>query len=136
MSNHDGQNDGAGQPPGGEDPRPDPGLYVVGENGAFIRLAPGSYWVDTGGRVQNTSAFNDAMGKIDWEKMPELVVGYLSRGQKERKLSLIMRYGVAALIVLIAGTLAFFDVIDGHAMSAFMGAAIGYVLSRATEGKS
>jgi hypothetical protein len=112
----------------------EPGLYACDEDGKLNPLPPGSYNVDDEGAVSLSADWNQAISKIPWEKTPEILQGWGKRGTTERLVNLIGMYLLVAAILGIAAYLAAKQLIEGQALVAFLGAALGYLLSRGKAG--
>lgn len=112
----------------------DAGLYAVDDAGVPQQLAPGSYRVDEEGAVGPALNWQVALEKIQWEKAHEFLQNWGKRSSGERVVNLIGMYLLVAVIIAVAGLLAFEGIIEGQAMVGFLGAALGYLLARARTG--
>lgn len=117
-----------------KDSVPTPGLYAYNEAGELNQLPPGAYLVNETGQIANAVDWNEAIRKIPWEKLPELFQGFGKRGSRERIVNLLGMYSLVAAILGIAAYLGIQGIIEGQALVAFLGAALGYLLSRAKAG--
>lgn len=110
------------------------GLYYVDEGGALRRLAAGSYSYDDALGLRPAADLRSVAERLPWEKLPEVVEAWTTRGAAERRASLVGAYALAALVLLLAAYLAHRGVIEGHGIVGFLGAALGYVLASGREG--
>ena len=69
--------------------------------------------------------------RINWEELNNLIDNYSNRSTKEKLYNLIGMYVLVAITILTAGYLALEGIIQGQAIAGFLGAAIGYLISRA-----
>lgn len=110
------------------------GAYFVDEDGKHHLLEPGNYLVDENGGlnegIDSPINWQPAIEKIKWEEVHKLVEGWGQRGTKERTYNIVGMYILVAIIVGSASILAYIGVIEGQAIVGFLGAAIGYLLSR------
>jgi len=67
--------------------------------------------------------------RIKWEDLNELIHVWGHRGSKERMSNVIGVYAITALTIITAGLLAYQGIIEGQAITGFLGAVIGYLLS-------
>jgi hypothetical protein len=100
------------------------------ENG-LSDLPPGTYQVDEDGNVREAVNWQPMLERIPWERVNEFLDSWGKRGAKERLVNLWGMYILSGIVIIIVGGLAWIDVIDGQATVGFLGAAMGYLLSRA-----
>lgn len=110
------------------------GTYFVTEDGEYQQLAAGAYIVDDAGQVNQVvpPAINwqSAIDNIKWEEVHKLVENWGQRGAKERTINVLGMYSLVAIMIIAASLLAYAGIIEGQALVGFLGAAIGYILSR------
>ena len=94
-------------------------------------IIPGTYTIDENGVFHRVPNWQTAIDQIKWEEVTNLIESLTKRGTSERIANISGMYGLVLIVVLTAGFLSFKDIIDGQAISVFLGAAIGYLLSRA-----
>ncbi|NPE28966.1 hypothetical protein HNV12_13580 [Methanococcoides sp. SA1] len=111
-----------------------PGSYLIDEAGKHHLLEPGTYVVDANGTLNEgiPPAINwqPAIENIKWEEVHKLVEGWGKRGTKERTYNIAGMYILVAIIIGSATWLSYERIIEGQAIVGFLGAAIGYLLSR------
>ena len=91
---------------------------------------PGVYYVDENGMLHDATNWQTAIDKIKWEEVTDIVQSLSKRGSFEKTVNLIGMYLLVGLIICIAGYLASIGILEGQAIAGFLGAAIGYLLSR------
>ncbi|WP_143004208.1 hypothetical protein [Thiohalorhabdus denitrificans] len=72
--------------------------------------------------------------QVKWEDVTDLIENWQNRGSRERRWDLVGMYAVVTLVIVSAALLGWQGVIGGQAIAGFFGAAIGYLLSRASAG--
>lgn len=114
------------------------GTYFVTKDGEYQQLAAGAYIVDDAGQVNQVvpPAINwqSAIDNIKWDEAHKLVENWGKRGAKERTLNVFGMYVLVAIVILAASYLALVGIVEGQALVGFLGAAIGYILSRGNLG--
>jgi hypothetical protein len=113
-----------------QDLRPAQGVYCVDEQGALCPIKPGSYVVDENGQLNPAVNWQTVIEKIRWEEAHQIFENWGKRGTTERKWNLVGMYVLTAIIIIMAGILAYVRIIEGQAIVGFLGAAIGYLLSK------
>ena len=91
----------------------------------------GTYQVDEDGNIRAAVNWQPILERIPWERVNELLDSWGKRGTKERLVNLWGMYVLAGVVISIVGLLAWVKIIEGQAAVGFLGAAIGYLLSRA-----
>lgn len=71
--------------------------------------------------------------RINWEDLHTLIHQWGQRGTAERKAIIHWTYGISVLTIIVAGSLAYKGIIQGQAITGFLGAVIGYLLSRSKD---
>jgi len=97
----------------------------------LILELPGTYYIDENGGYHKATNWQNAIDRIKWEDATNLIESLTKRGASERITNLWGMYILVAVIIIIAGILSFNEIIEGQAIAGFLGAAIGYLLSRA-----
>lgn len=95
-------------------------------------LPPGIYRVDEDGNVNQALDWQKAIERVQWERVHEVIENLFRRGSGERKLNLLGMYLLAGVTIVAAAWLAAVGIIEGQAIAGFLGASIGYLLSRAS----
>ncbi|ADE36621.1 hypothetical protein [Methanohalophilus mahii] len=110
------------------------GTYYVDENNDYHLLEPGNYFIDEKGNLNHGPApavnLQPAVDKIKWDEVLDLIKDWGHRGTTERTINLIGMYLLVAGIIAAASFLALRGIVEGQALVGFLGAAIGYLLSR------
>ena len=110
------------------------GGYFVDENGEHHLLESGTYFVDEKGDFNqgtpSTINWQSAIDNIKWDEVHKLVENWGQRGTKERTISVLGIYALVGIIIVTASYLALKGIVEGQALVGFLGAAIGYILSR------
>ncbi|MDW7776252.1 MAG: hypothetical protein SCH39_07970 [Methanosarcinales archaeon] len=104
------------------------------EKGQFeveSNIPPGTYRIDEGGEFHPAIDWQPILGQIKWEEVHKLIENWGKRGTSERIINLVGMYILVCVTIVIAGILAFYEILEGQAIAGFLGAAIGYLLSRA-----
>jgi hypothetical protein len=91
---------------------------------------PGVYYVDENCKLHDAQNWQTAIDKIKWEEVTDIVQSLSKRGSFEKTVNLIGMYLLVGLVICIAGYLASIRILEGQAIAGFLGAAIGYLLSR------
>lgn len=107
-----------------------PGLYAVDGDGNTQQLAQGSYSVDETGAVGPAVDWQIPLSKLPWEKAPQIIEMWSKRSGAERIVNIVGMYMLVAMIIGIAGLLAWHGIVEGQALVGFLGAALGYLLAR------
>lgn len=110
------------------------GGYFVDKNGEHHLLESGTYFVDEKGDLNQgtppTINWQSAIDNIKWDQVHKLVENWGQRGTKERTISVLGMYALVGIIIVTASYLALKGIVEGQALVGFLGAAIGYILSR------
>lgn len=110
------------------------GAYYVDKNGKHNLLESGTYFVDENGDLNqgtpSTISWQSAIDNIKWDEVHKLVENWGQRGTKERTISVLGIYALVGIIIVTASYLALKGIVEGQALVGFLGAAIGYILSR------
>lgn len=107
-----------------------PGPYYVDTDGIHRRINPGTYTINQNGGLSSAVNFQSAVDKIKWEEAHTLLEKWGQRGTKERTVNIIGMYALVTIIIVAASYLALKGIVEGQALVGFLGAAIGYLLSR------
>jgi len=91
---------------------------------------PGTYKVNEHGEFHPAIDWQPILGQMKWEEVHKLIENWGKRGTSERITNLIGMYVLVGITIIIAGILAFYGILEGQAIAGFLGAAIGYLLSR------
>lgn len=114
------------------------GTYYVNEGGEYQLLGAGAYVVDEKGGINQVvpPAINwqSAIDNIKWEEVHKLVENWGKRGAQERTFNVFGMYFLVAVVILAASYLAVKGIVEGQALVGFLGASIGYILSRGNLG--
>ncbi|AKB77451.1 hypothetical protein MSHOH_0968 [Methanosarcina horonobensis HB-1 = JCM 15518] len=86
--------------------------------------------IDENGQLNPAVNWQTVIEKIRWEEAHQVLENWGKRGTTERKWNLVGMYVLAAIIIIMAGILAYVRIIEGQAIVGFLGAAIGYLLSK------
>jgi hypothetical protein len=112
----------------------DPRLFNVDENGEQVIPEAGFYHIDEYGTTHrinpSTISWQSAIDKIKWEDVSNLIENHGKRGAKQRLMNILGIYCLVAIIICVVSYLAFLGIIEGQALIAFLGTAIGYIISR------
>lgn len=110
------------------------GAYYVDKEGFHHPLESGTYCVDENGGLTKgnppTINWQSAIDNIKWDEVHKLVENFGRRGTRERTISALGMYILVAIIIVAASYLALKGIVEGQALVGFLGAAIGYILSR------
>jgi hypothetical protein len=74
------------------------------------------------------------MEKIQWDKLHEIIQGWGKRGSRERVVNVVGMYLLVGFIVGVVTLLSLRGIVEGQAVVGFLGAALGYLLSRGRAG--
>ncbi|KAF5427834.1 hypothetical protein C5S42_04275 [Candidatus Methanomarinus sp.] len=94
-------------------------------------IPPGTYRIDEEGKFHQAIDWQPILGQIKWDEAHKIIENWGKRGTSERMTNLIGMYILTFITIIIAGILAFYGILEGQAIAGFLGAAIGYLLSRA-----
>ena len=97
---------------------------------AESKIIPGTYRIDKEGEFYPAIDWQPILGQIKWEEIHKLIENWGKRGTSERIINLAGMYILVFVTIAIAGILAFYEILEGQAIAGFLGAAIGYLLSR------
>jgi len=97
---------------------------------AESKILPGTYRIDKEGKFYPAIDWQPILGQIKWEEVHRLIENWGKRGTSERIINLAGMYILVFVTIAIAGILAFYEILEGQAIAGFLGAAIGYLLSR------
>ena len=97
---------------------------------AESEIIPGTYRIDKEGEFHQAIDWQPILGQIKWEELHKLIENWGKRGTSERLINLIGMYILVCVTIVIAGILAYYEILEGQAIAGFLGAAIGYLLSR------
>ncbi|WP_406657391.1 hypothetical protein V7O62_02230 [Methanolobus sp. ZRKC2] len=118
-----------------------PGAYYIDETGNCNLIPHGSYYVDENGKlgelnqgIASTINWQSAIDNFKWDEVHRLIENWGSRGAKERTYTVLGSYALAALVIIAASALAYYGIVEGQALVGFLGAAIGYILSKGEVG--
>ncbi len=95
-----------------------------------LKITPGTYRIDEQGIYHPAIDWQPVLEQIKWEEVHKLIENWGKRGTSERKINLIGMYILVSITIVIAGILAYYGILEGQAIAGFLGAAIGYLLSR------
>jgi len=95
------------------------------------KLPVGTYQVDEDGNIREAVNWQPMLERIPWERINDLFDSWGKRGTKERLVNLWGMYILAGVVIITVGFLAWTKIIEGQATVGFLGAAMGYLLSRA-----
>ena len=95
-----------------------------------FEIPPGTYRIDEEGKFHSAIDWQPILGQMKWEEVHKLIENWGKRGTSERKINLAGMYILVFVTIAIAGILAFYEILEGQAIAGFLGAAIGYLLSR------
>jgi hypothetical protein len=115
-------------------PELEQGLYRVGQDGVLTSLDPGAYSVDEDGFVQSGVDWQGPVNRIPWEKVDTLLASWNQRASTERIVTTLATYLLVALVLALAGALAWRGIIEGQALVGLLGAIVGYLLARGRSG--
>ncbi|WP_406656626.1 hypothetical protein V7O62_12305 [Methanolobus sp. ZRKC2] len=114
-----------------------PGAYYIDEEGNYNLIPHGSYYVDENGKIGEvnqeiapTVNWQSAIDNFKWDEVHRLIENWGSRGARERTYTVLGSYALAALVISLASVLAYQGIVEGQALVGFLGAAIGYILSK------
>ena len=97
---------------------------------AESKIIPGTYRIDKEGEFYPAIDWQPILGQIKWDEVHKLIENWGKRGTSERIINLAGMYILVFVTIAIAGILAFYEILEGQAIAGFLGAAIGYLLSR------
>ena len=97
---------------------------------ANSKIFPGTYRIDEEGNFHQAIDWQPILGQIKWEELHKIIENWGKRGTSERMINLIGMYILVCVTIVIAGILAYYEILEGQAIAGFLGAAIGYLLSR------
>ena len=95
-----------------------------------FKYSPGTYRIDEEGNFHPSIDWQPILGQMKWEEVHKLIENWGKRGTSERLTNLIGMYILVCVTIITAGFLAFHGILEGQAIAGFLGAAIGYLLSR------
>jgi len=102
-----------------------------GQSEVESNIPPGTYRIDEEGEFYPAIDWQPILGQIKWGEVHKLIENWGKRGTSERIINLVGMYILVCVTIVIAGILAFYEILEGQAIAGFLGAAIGYLLSRA-----
>lgn len=117
-----------------KEPQFEEGLYRVGPDGVLTLLDPGAYFVDDEGVVRSGVDWQGPVNRIPWEKVDQVLNAWNQRGSNERIVTTLATYVLVALVLGLAGSLAWRGIIEGQALVGLLGAIVGYLLARGRAG--
>jgi hypothetical protein len=86
--------------------------------------------VDAAGNVTPVLDLQTILNRIPWDKADTVLMTYFKRGSLERIVNVAGVYLLVAMVVGVVAYLGLSGVIQGEAITGFLGAAVGYLLSR------
>ena len=104
--------------------------YEKEQHKANSKIFPGTYRIDEEGNFHQAIDWQPILGQIKWEELHKIIENWGKRGTSERMINLIGMYILVCVTIVIAGILAYYEILEGQAIAGFLGAAIGYLLSR------